>query len=88
MTTVKDLQEQEYMSLADGVGVVPEQYRNKGYDKLPFGPGEGGIAVQHSAEPADDRVGAFLAGVAAGADPKELADKLLGSDGSTKRKRG
>lgn len=78
-TATQDLAaQQEYMSLAPGVGIIPEQFRNKGYDKLEFAAGEGGIRPSEPKEsvPDDDRMGAFLDGVAAGADPKELAGRL------------
>ena len=76
--------QEEYMSLAEGVGIVPEQFRNRGYEKLDFGPGEGGLGdltlgvkAKQAGPAQDDRVTAFLAGVAAGADPEKLAGQLL-----------
>jgi len=76
----------DYMSLAEGVGLVPEKYRNRGYEKLDFGPGEGGIGgLLAAAQPApatapSGNFEAFLAGIAAGADPTEFAKQLLGGD--------
>jgi hypothetical protein len=74
----------EYMSLAAGVGIIPEAQRNRGYDKLSFGPGEGGLPAAPTTK--GDTAGAatidaFLAGVASGADPKALAAELRGSSG-------
>lgn len=89
---MSDLQEQEYMSLAEGVGVIPPKYRNKGYDKLEFEPGEGGLGalLAESPQPKNDTMDAFLAGVAAGADPQELAKELRsgGTSANGRRKRG
>lgn len=67
--------EQE-MALRDGIGVIPAKLRNKGYEKLDYGPGEGGrpAAEQPSGDGGDFQ--SFLAGVAAGADPQELAKQL------------
>jgi hypothetical protein len=80
--------ESEYMSLADGVGIVPKKFRNRGYDKLEFGPGEGGLGDRepHRKVDAGD-MAAFLAAVAAGADPQEYAKQALASK-STGRVRG
>lgn len=79
---------EEYMTLAEGVGIVPERFRNKGYDKLDFDAGEGGIHMPTeptaktvvAAAPDTSQMTAFLAGVAAGAEPAEMAKQLLGND--------
>lgn len=72
----------EYESLAEGAGVIPPKFRNKGYEKLDFAPGEGGLGdVSGSGRGGAKEsatLDAFLAGVSAGADPKELARELRG----------
>jgi hypothetical protein len=75
-----------YMTLAPEVGIIPAEYRNKGYDKLEFAAGEGGIPGGSPRPEAGGGMREFLAGIAAGADPKEFAKELLGSD--TKGRRG
>lgn len=72
-----------YMRLAPGIGIIPESQRNKAYDKLEFGPGEGGLTAPRPKKAAADMDG-FLAAVEAGADPQVLAAKLRGA---TKTKR-
>lgn len=79
--------ETEFMRLAPGYGIIPKEFRNRGYDKLEWGPGEGGIRMGPKTKPADDRISAFLAGVAAGADPKQLAGNLLGDAGKPNESR-
>lgn len=80
--------ENEYMSLATGIGIIPVEHRNRGYEKLDFEPGEGGVPVAAAAPAADDdRVEGFLAGVAAGADPQELAKSLLKGSATSRRSR-
>ena len=37
------------MALAPDVGVIPPKFRNRGYDKLGFGPGEGGLGDMRKA---------------------------------------
>jgi hypothetical protein len=81
----------EYETLVDGAGLIPPEYRNRGYEKLDFAPGEGGLgntltAGKESAT-TDATMDAFLAGVAAGADPKDMAKELRGGS-ATKPKRG
>lgn len=85
--------QQEFMSLAPGVGIIPEEYRNLGYRKLDFEPGEGGIgnllADREQSKTGGDGanlMGAFLAGVAAGADPQKLASELRSPDKTTTRR--
>lgn len=77
---------EQAMSLNPGDGVVPEAQRNAGYAKLGVAPGELGIGQSPKKDkPAGSgEMEAFLAGVAAGADPSELAKQLR----STKPKRG
>jgi hypothetical protein len=81
----------EYESLADGAGLIPPAYRNRGYEKLEFAPGEGGLGTTltdgKGSASTDATMDAFLAGVAAGADPKDMA-KELRSGSATKRGRG
>ena len=88
MSTLQD--QADYMALAPGVGIIPEKYRNRGYEKLSFGPGEGGIGSMNAAtKPAtDERMHAFLAGVASGADPKLLATELLHGEKPTPARKG
>ncbi len=84
-----DVNLEEAMSLAPGFGVIPEHQRNKGYDKLDYDPGQGGfILAQEPAPAADNGTQAFLAGVAAGADPQQLAKELLHSSTPSRPKRG
>lgn len=79
--------ESDFMSLAPGIGVIPEKYRNRGYRKLHFGPGEGGLGDSQPQRKTDGLgMQEFLAGIAAGADPKEFAAQLL-SNQSTGRPR-
>lgn len=66
----------EYMSLAPGVGIIPENQRNRGYDKLAFGPGEGGLAAPREQKTDSGGFDAFMAAVAAGADPQEYAKQM------------
>ena len=37
------------MRLAPGYGIIPEHQRNRGYEKLGYAPGEGGIRVARTA---------------------------------------
>jgi hypothetical protein len=86
-----DATEQEYMTLREGFGVIPEKFRNRGYDKLDYGPGEGGRLLPGSTAAQTDNnstMDAFLAGVAAGADPKQLAQELRSPQSKTRAKRG
>lgn len=86
----REQSEQEYMSLAPEVGIIPTRYRNRGYDKLDFAAGEGGIGglLDTATVPADGiSTRDFLAGIAAGADPQEFAKELLGGS-DTKGRRG
>ena len=72
----------EYESLAEGAGVIPPEFRNKGFEKLDYAAGEGGlgdVSGGKSAAASSDTMDSFLAGVAAGADPKSLAKELRGS---------
>jgi hypothetical protein len=80
--------DEEYMELAPGVGVIEPAQRNQGYKKLGWNPGDGGLG---SSDPGraegGDAMQAFLAGVASGADPKQLAKELSGSTSSRRRGR-
>lgn len=90
MPTLQDIRESEYMSLAEGVGIVPERFRNRGYDKLDFEPGEGGAIAAPTSTPAAPSglsLESFLAGVAAGANPQEFAKELLGGNAAAKPRR-
>ena len=82
----------EYESLRDGAGVIPPEYRNRGYEKLDFGPGEGGLGTTltdgKGSGATDATMDAFLAGVAAGADPKDMAKELRSGTSAPKRGRG
>lgn len=69
----------KFMTLAPGIGIIPEAQRNQAYTKLPFAPGEGGIRPPASAKADGGGFEAFLAAVAAGADPKAYAQQLLES---------
>jgi hypothetical protein len=79
MSTVSSLLEQEYMTLAPGVGIIPEKFRNRGYSKLDFAPGEGGLRPLADARQtaSTDQMQALLAALAAGANPQEFAKNLL-----------
>jgi hypothetical protein len=81
--------ELDYMALREGEGVIPEKFRNRGYDKLDYGPGEGGRVLPGSedAKGGGATMDAFLAGVAAGADPQKLAQELRSDDATPARKR-
>jgi len=80
--------ESEYMSLAPGVGIVPKKFRNRGYAKLEFGPGEGGLGDSDPRRTADaGGMDAFLAAIASGSDPQEYAKQMLAAK-STGRVRG
>jgi hypothetical protein len=82
----------EYESLADGAGVIPPSYRNRGYEKLEFSPGEGGLGTTltdgRGSGSTDATMDAFLVGVAAGADPKDMAKELRSGSAAPKRGRG
>jgi hypothetical protein len=81
----------EYESLKDGAGLIPPEFRNRGYEKLDFGPGEGGLGNLNTGKGSaatDATMDAFLAGVAAGADPKDMAKELRSGSSTTRRGRG
>lgn len=65
MATTQDVLQSEFMSLAPGVGIIPEKFRNRAYEKLDFGPGEGGI-------------GALLESRSGGGDSLTKADFIAG----------
>jgi hypothetical protein len=73
----------EYEELSAGAGVIPPAYRNRGYEKLDFAAGEGGLGTSlasgKDSVAVDATMDAFLAGVAAGADPKDMAKELRGA---------
>ena len=93
MAGMQQVNEQEYMALAQGVGIIPAEFRNRAYDKLQIEPGTGGLgeilaATQSKQQTAGtDAMDAFLAGVAAGADPAELAKQLRSDTKTTGRRR-
>lgn len=89
-TATEALTERDYMELREGVGVIPEKFRNKGFEKLEWGPGEGGlgdVSGDGKAAASGDTMDAFLAGVAAGADPKDLAKELRSPSASKRGRR-
>jgi hypothetical protein len=75
--------QQEYMALAPGVGIVPEQFRNRGYDKLEFGPGEGGLGQLLASRETDG--GALTRGDMLAAIEKIVAGMAGGTDNEPRR---
>jgi hypothetical protein len=80
--------EADYMSLAPGVGIIPQKYRNLGYSKLPFKAGEGGLGNSVSQGRTDSSMDEFLRAVAAGADPKDYAKQALAATTTGRAQRG
>ena len=78
----------EYMALAPGTGVIPEKYRNRGYTKLDYAPGEGGLGNSVSQGRTDSSMDEFLRAVAAGADPKDYAKQALAATTTGRVQRG
>lgn len=88
MSDLATTSQHEYMALAEGVAIIPEKYRNAAYGKLEFGPGEGGLGNSVSQGRTDTGMDAFLAAIAAGADPQEYAKQMLASKPTSRAPRG